>query len=95
MYLHGVGLGPLSKNVAVKSNLFGILAATNGVACLSQQKGFTLGVSPNFEITVVFGLKFHWYLKTISLKFQKARTKIEVLNLGYSNTSETIDFALP
>ena len=36
------------------------------------------GVRPNFEITVAFGLKFHWYLRTLSLKFQKARTKIEV-----------------
>ena len=37
-----------------------------------------LGVSPNFEITVARGLKFHWYLRTLSIKFQKARTKIEV-----------------
>ena len=37
-----------------------------------------LGVSPNFEITVACGLKFHGYLKTLSLKIQKARTKIEV-----------------
>ena len=36
------------------------------------------GVSPNFEITVACGLKFHWYLRTLSLNFQKARTKIEV-----------------
>ena len=28
----------------------------------------TLGVSPNFEITVVCGLKFHWYFSTLSLK---------------------------
>ena len=27
-----------------------------------------LGVSPNFEITVAFGLKFHRYLRTLSLK---------------------------
>ena len=31
-----------------------------------------------FKITVACGLKFHWYLRTLSLKFQKARTKIEV-----------------
>jgi hypothetical protein len=37
----------------------------------------TLGISPNFEIAVVYGLKFHWNLRTLSLKFQKARTKIE------------------
>ena len=36
-----------------------------------------LGVSPNFEITVACTLKFHWHLRTFSLK-QKARTKIEV-----------------
>ena len=36
-------------------------------------RGFT-----NFEITVACGLKFHWYLRTLSLEFQKARTKIEV-----------------
>ena len=35
--------------------------------------GFT-----KFEITVACGLEFHWYLRTLSLKFQKARTKIEV-----------------
>ena len=37
-----------------------------------------VGVSPNFEITVACGLKFHCYLRTLSLKFQKAwaRTKI-------------------
>ena len=40
----------------------------------------TLGVSPNFEITVVCGLKFPWYLRTLSLKFQKATTKIEVFH---------------
>ena len=37
----------------------------------------TLGVSPNFR-SVACGLKFHWYLRTLGLKFQKARTKIEV-----------------
>ena len=31
-----------------------------------------LGVSPNFEITVACGPKFHWYLRTLILKFQKA-----------------------
>ena len=36
-------------------------------------RGFT-----KFEFTVAFSLKFHWYLRTLSLKFQKARTKIEV-----------------
>jgi hypothetical protein len=36
-------------------------------------RGFT-----NFEITVACGLEFHWYLRTLSLKFQNARTKIEV-----------------
>ena len=31
-----------------------------------------------FEITVAVSLKFHWYLKTLILKFQKARTnKVE------------------
>ena len=33
-----------------------------------------LGVSPNFEITVACCLK---YLRTLSLKFQKTKTKIE------------------
>ena len=36
-----------------------------------------LGVSPNFEIAVICGLKFHWYLRTLCLKFQRAGTKIE------------------
>ena len=39
-------------------------------------RGFT-----KFEITVACGLKFHLYL---SLKFQKARTKIEVFLLAVS-----------
>ena len=30
-----------------------------------------------FQIKVACGLKFHWYLRALSLKFQKARTKIE------------------
>ena len=38
----------------------------------------SLGVSPNFEITVACGLKFHWYLRILSLKFQMATSKIEV-----------------
>ena len=33
---------------------------------------------PNFEITVACDLNFHWYLRTLGLKFQKARTKIEL-----------------
>ena len=36
-------------------------------------RGFT-----KFEITVACGLKFHWFLRTLNLKFQKARTKIDV-----------------
>ena len=44
----------------------------------------------NFEITVACGLKFHWYLRTLSLKFQKATCKIEILNLKSSNTNETL-----
>ena len=36
-------------------------------------RGFT-----KFQITVACGLKFHWYLRTLSLKFQKATSKIEV-----------------
>ena len=40
----------------------------------------TLGVSPNFEITVACDLKFHWYLRTLRLKFQKATNKIETAN---------------
>ena len=31
-----------------------------------------------FQIKVAFGLKFHWYMRTLNLKFQKTRTKIEV-----------------
>ena len=31
-----------------------------------------------FQITVGCGLQFHWFLRTLSLKFQTARTKIEV-----------------
>ena len=34
---------------------------------------------------MVCGLKFDWYLRTLSLKFQKARTKIEVFNLRSSS----------
>jgi hypothetical protein len=37
-----------------------------------------LGYSPNFEITVACGLKFGWYFRTLCLKFQKTRNKIEV-----------------
>ena len=37
-----------------------------------------LGVSSNFKITVAFGLKIYWYLRTLSSKFQKASIKIEV-----------------
>ena len=44
----------------------------------STSKYVHLGVSPNFEITVACDLKFHCYLGTLSLKFQKSRTKIEV-----------------
>ena len=40
---------------------------------MTMHRGFT-----NFEITVACGLKFHWYLRTLSLKFQKATSKIEV-----------------
>ena len=35
-------------------------------------------VFTKFQITVAFGLKFHWYLRT--LRSQKPRTKIKVLN---------------
>jgi hypothetical protein len=38
----------------------------------------TVGVSPNFKITVACGLKFYWYLRTLSLKFQEATSRIEV-----------------
>ena len=31
-----------------------------------------------FQITVAFGLKFHWYLRTLSLKFQMFMIKIGV-----------------
>ena len=30
------------------------------------------------QITVAWGLKFHWYLRNLTLRFQNARTKIEV-----------------
>ena len=40
------------------------------------------GFSPNVKSASFFCVapsrKFHWYLRTLSLKFQKARTKIEV-----------------
>ena len=36
-------------------------------------RGFTKS-----QITVAFGLKFYWYLRTFSLKFQKFTTKIGV-----------------
>ena len=39
-----------------------------------KMKYLHLGVSPNFEITVACCLK---YLRTLSLKFQKTKTKIE------------------
>ena len=50
-------------------NLFGVLAE-----CVKTSFSPALGVSPNFEITVACRLKFHWCLRTLSLKFQKART---------------------
>ena len=40
---------------------------------------------------LVFGLKFHWYLRTLNSKFQEATSKIEVLYLKSSNTNETLD----
>ena len=30
----------------------------------------------SFSIKVAISLKFHWYLRTFSLKFQKAKSKI-------------------
>ena len=33
------------------------------------------GVSPNVEITVARDLKFHWYLRTLILKLQKAKAE--------------------
>jgi hypothetical protein len=36
-------------------------------------RGFT-----KFKITVVCGLKFHWSLRSLNLKFQKFTTKMEV-----------------
>ena len=46
-----------------------------------------------------FGLKFHWHLMTLSLKFQKARTKVEVslvstpLAVSAKLRQENINFA--
>ena len=37
----------------------------------------SISIYVQFQITVACGLKFHWYLRTLSLKSQKARTKIE------------------
>jgi hypothetical protein len=53
----------------------------------------TLGVSPNFVITEACGLKFHWYLRTLSLKFQKARTKIEELRQPTGPRQENFNFS--
>ena len=44
----------------------------SSLACI-YIRGFT-----KFQITEACGLKFHWHLKTLSLKFQKATSKIEV-----------------
>ena len=45
---------------------------------LSLKDHSTLGFSPNSEITLVCGLKFHWYLRSLSLILQEPGTKIEV-----------------
>ena len=56
-----------------------------------------IGVSPNFKITVLCGLKF--YLKILSLEFQKATSKIEVFrslpSLTWSRTATKMDGTLP
>ena len=49
----------------------------------------TLGISPNFEITVACGVNFHWYLrKDLKCSF----LPFEVLNLRSSNTQKSVDF---
>ena len=35
----------------------------------------------DFKITVMCGLKFYWCLRTLSLKFQKATSRIEVFQV--------------
>ena len=39
------------------------------------------------QILMTCGLKFHWYLKTLSLNFQKARIKIKVFLSALSAVS--------
>ena len=46
--------------------------------CIDRMPICRLGVSPNFKITVAFGLMIYWYLRTLSSKFQKASIKIVV-----------------
>ena len=46
----------------------------------------------NFEITLACGKKFHWYLRALSLKFHKAKTKIEVF-LSLPSLAETANRA--
>ena len=50
----------------------------NDVRFYSKKVAYYLGVSPNFKVAVGIGQKFHWYLRTLSLKFQKTTSKIEV-----------------
>ena len=56
------------KNVYVCTSMY-VLVCTY----LYIFRGFT-----KIVITVACSLQFHWCLRTLSLKFQKARTKIEV-----------------
>ena len=40
---------------------------------------YNLGVLQKFEITVVCGQKFNWYMRTLSLKSQKVRKIVQTL----------------
>ena len=66
-----------STKVLLKKSCSGLLV--NLKFCLSNFQFLeicALRVSANFEITVACGLKFHWYLKTLSLEFQTAEAEV-------------------
>ena len=76
-------LDPIGSNLSKLDLTNFIKLGRNGFFCRKIHKQnldskYNLGVSPNFEITVACGLKFHWCLRTSSLKFQKAKSKIDI-----------------
>ena len=53
-----------------------------------------LVISQFLRITVAYTLIFHWHLKTPSLKFQKAMSKIEVFQSLITSKKNTEDSQL-